>query len=609
MSQGEVTIDITGDESDLNKALKNSESNVQDFGKVAKRVFLAIGAALAVKKVIDFGKQLFALYSEQEQAEKRLESVLKATGNAAGFTQQEMLDMASAMQDVTTIGDEVIIQSQAIIATFKNIKGDQFKDVLMVAADMAEVLGTDLKGASMQVAKALNDPLKGVSALADAGVSFTEQQKEQIKVMMEAGDIVGAQKVILDELAGEFGGAATNATQTFTGMLKQAWNTIGDVGEMIFAALIPALESLMPLVNDGITFIQNLTSTLMDSSGGWGDAANSVVAFAQTVASWIIDKVIVSLSVLQVAWENAGDIIQLAVNAMSLGVVAAFNEVVHFITVAIPGYLKWFGDNWRDIFTDIYNYTKTIFSNLWKNVTDFWDALMSFLSGDGFDFEFTGLTDGFESAIKELPKIAERELGPVEKELGDRVAKLQDSLGGKLEDRVNKNRKAWADMFKSAAGDAKSFDQIKGSLPTEAFQATPTDKKDKTKPTKASDKLGSDSAAAASEQGFQSSFVGLADLNKRIASSAASSPAEKRQKEMSDSLKDLAKETMKVNARGESMDEANRRHQEELNRTNNDIARGTSESSNKMTQLINESKLQTDVLRVIAKNAGGGGLQ
>jgi hypothetical protein len=69
-------------------------------------------------------------------------------------------------------------------------------------------LGTDLKGSAVQLGKALNDPIAGVGALSRVGVTFTETQKDMIKTMVEAGNVAGAQTLILDELGKEFGGSA-----------------------------------------------------------------------------------------------------------------------------------------------------------------------------------------------------------------------------------------------------------------------------------------------------------------------------------------------------------------------------------------------------------------
>src|SRR5262245_66611796 len=77
---------------------------------------------------------------------------------------------------------------------------------------MSAALGQDGKASAIQLGKALNDPIKGVTALQRVGVSFTKSQKNQIKALVESGNTLGAQKVILRELGKEFGGAAKAAT-------------------------------------------------------------------------------------------------------------------------------------------------------------------------------------------------------------------------------------------------------------------------------------------------------------------------------------------------------------------------------------------------------------
>src|ERR1700712_5749455 len=61
--------------------------------------------------------------------------------------------------------------------------------------------------------KALNDPLKGISALSRAGVTFTQSQQDSIKAMVGANDLLGAQKIILGEVEKQVGGTA-KATAT-----------------------------------------------------------------------------------------------------------------------------------------------------------------------------------------------------------------------------------------------------------------------------------------------------------------------------------------------------------------------------------------------------------
>ena len=128
---------------------------------------------------------------------------------------------------------------QAVLLTFTNIRGDRFEQATTAILDMSSALGTSLQSAAIQVGKALNDPLKGVSALAEAGIQFTDQQKAQIKAMVETGDVAGAQAIILKELETQFGGVAEAMAKTPAGQWAQAMNALGDALEHVGQVLTP----------------------------------------------------------------------------------------------------------------------------------------------------------------------------------------------------------------------------------------------------------------------------------------------------------------------------------------------------------------------------------
>ena len=159
---------------------------VTTFDKLKKSVFnlkaafAALGAAIIVHKIKGAIEEYVGLAEVQESAEKRLESVVRATGMAAGYTSDELKEMAAAMQKTTTAGDETIIQGMAILATFKNVRGEAFERTTMAALDMSEVMQQDLKSSMVMIAKAMNDPISNLSAMTRAGVQFTDQQEETV---------------------------------------------------------------------------------------------------------------------------------------------------------------------------------------------------------------------------------------------------------------------------------------------------------------------------------------------------------------------------------------------------------------------------------------------
>lgn len=219
-----------------------------------KAGLLAVGAAagVALAGVAVFAKQSIEAANESAKAQAQLGAVLKSTGNAAGLSQQDLNDQAAALQRMTTYTDEAVNSSQALLLTFTNIKGGVFQQATNTILDMSTALGQDLKSSSIQVGKALNDPINGITALSRVGVSFTQQQKDMITQMVNTGHTVEAQKIILAELNKEFGGSATAAAKTFGGQMEILKNQFGEVQESVGRALIPVLqmlgEKVLPLV-------------------------------------------------------------------------------------------------------------------------------------------------------------------------------------------------------------------------------------------------------------------------------------------------------------------------------------------------------------------------
>jgi phage-related minor tail protein len=164
------------------------------------------GVAVAAVGVFAGVKLLGGFLSEAQEAQtvaKQTAAVLKSTGGAAQVSAKGVDMLSTALSKKSGIDDEVIASGANVLLTFTKVanqagKGnDIFNQGASIALDMSRALGTDLQGSVIQVGKALNDPIKGITALQRVGVSFTEQQKEQIKTLVVSGDTLGAQKVIL----------------------------------------------------------------------------------------------------------------------------------------------------------------------------------------------------------------------------------------------------------------------------------------------------------------------------------------------------------------------------------------------------------------------------
>lgn len=231
---------------------------------------LTIATAGMVKVMQGLGKAIavpLQLSIEQERVEGQLAAVLKSTGHAAGLNAKELKSMASGLQEVTTFGDEAIIGAENILLTFKQIGGEGgiFQRTTEAVLDVATAMGMDLKSASVQVGKALNDPATGLSMLTRVGITFSEEQKNVIKGLQAAGDMAGAQAVILAELEEQFGGSAKAAAETFGGSLTQLKNTWGDLLETA-GSFITQNEGVKALIHELSAGVKEWTEGIEDLS-------------------------------------------------------------------------------------------------------------------------------------------------------------------------------------------------------------------------------------------------------------------------------------------------------------------------------------------------------
>lgn len=267
MASEKIKIVLEAQDKNVKKTLSGLGKSVDGLTSKLKKnsgAFKASGAALTGMGLAATGIATGAINAAREQirVENQLAAVLKSTGGAAGLSAEEIKNHASALQKMTNFGDEAIIGGQNLLLTFKNIGKDTFPRATETLLDMSAAMGQDLKSSAIQLGKALNDPITGMSALSRVGITFTDQQKEQVKAMMESGDVAGAQALILKELESQFKGSAKAQADS----MIQAKNAMGDIAEEIGTALIPMIKPLVKLIISLTEKFKNLsprTKTIM----------------------------------------------------------------------------------------------------------------------------------------------------------------------------------------------------------------------------------------------------------------------------------------------------------------------------------------------------------
>jgi hypothetical protein len=242
---GDLVVTIGAKTASFDKALGKSMRNLQNFGRSTQRLGQQISMRVTAPLAI-MGATSVRAFQIQAKAIAQVEAGLRSTGGQVGYTSQQLQKMASDLQKTTLFGDEQILKdATAQLLTFTNISGEQFQRTQKAALDLATRLDGDLKGASIQLGKALNDPVANLSALSRSGIQFSEEQKAVIKSLAESGQLAEAQTIILDELNRQYGGSAEAAAKADGGITQLA-NAFGDLQEVIGQTLMPIIT---PLIN------------------------------------------------------------------------------------------------------------------------------------------------------------------------------------------------------------------------------------------------------------------------------------------------------------------------------------------------------------------------
>jgi hypothetical protein len=160
---------------------------------------------------------------------------------------QRLVDQANATARLTGVDRTLIKESQALLLTFDSVNktagdaGGVFDRATQAAVDLAAAGFGSVTGNATQLGKALEDPIKGLSALTRSGVTFTAEQQALIRSLVESNRTLEAQGIILTAIETQVGGVA-EATANGSDKMRQSF---GILKEEIATALAPAFERLV----------------------------------------------------------------------------------------------------------------------------------------------------------------------------------------------------------------------------------------------------------------------------------------------------------------------------------------------------------------------------
>ncbi len=336
--------------------LKQARSGLQGFSKQLGGIAVALGAAFSVKAISSFAKESLLIAEAAQTAQNRLVAVAQATGIFGAATEQvtdRLGEFAKSQEMRLAVDDQVIKGVQAQLLSFKALGasadtvGGAFDRATLAAFDMAAAGFGSAEGNAIALGKALENPIGGVSALARMGTTFTDQQKEQIRVLQESGDLLGAQELILAEVESQYGGVAA-ATADASAKLALAADNIkesfGDALLPVFAdlvdGLLPVFDTIGKTLGETVTEMQPMLQGLAEQIPGLLDAFLPLIPTLGSIAGMFIELISAALpfitEILNVLLPIIAELMPVIMDAISLAFEPLMDAFMLLVDALLP---------------------------------------------------------------------------------------------------------------------------------------------------------------------------------------------------------------------------------------------------------------------------------
>ncbi len=420
------------------------------FGRSLSKLGSFITTALATGAVVNFTKSLIDAGEQEIAGNARLTQIATSMGlfgDQAGTVATRLSDLAGVQQLQLGIDDDVIKSTQAKLLTFKDLAssadevGGNFDRATQAAIDLAAAGFGTAESNAVQLGKALQDPEKGLAALARSGVTFTDQEKARIKTLVESNKMGEAQNLVLKAIETQVGGTAA-ATATSSDKMKQSFSQLQEnVGLLLLPAfqdfsgyvtstVVPAfnqfiedfkagktplndvfnaVSGLLGYIKDNWTWISTLGAAVVGATLAFNGVKTAIdLAKAAQVAYGAITTGITGVINLWKLATGAATLEQLGLNAAMLAnpigiVVAAVAALVagliwfftqtdlgkeiwknftKFLGDAWNGFTKWITDAWNNAskwLTDAFKNIGKFFSDTWNNIGNFLKGALDFI--------------------------------------------------------------------------------------------------------------------------------------------------------------------------------------------------------------------------------------
>ena len=345
---------------------------------------LATGLGLATKAAV-----------EDQKAQDLLAQQLRTSAMATDDVIAQNEQFISSMSMSKAVADDELRPAMAnLVRSTGSVEVAQ--NLMNTALDIAAATGKDLETVTMALGKAANGQTAALTKL-------DPSLKGVIDSSSTLDDITNALSV-------SFGGAADVAAQSYEGRMKSMKIAMDETKESIGAALLPALQKLLEVLQPVAKWAQENTTLFLIIAGTVGGLAAAIVVANVAIKAWTIATQVATAA--QAAFNfvmsaNPIALVILGIVAFVAALVVLYKkfEVVRTVVDTVFNAIKTGVTVSLDFLTSYFEGVLNIYKNIFNAIAKLWNNTIGKLS-----FKFPDWVPGFGGkgfSVPNIPMLAE----------------------------------------------------------------------------------------------------------------------------------------------------------------------------------------------------------
>ncbi|MHB8972620.1 MAG: tape measure protein [Pirellulaceae bacterium] len=392
---GALVVKLTGDGSNYQRMLASAQAQTVAAGRAIGGAMKSVGgmAANAVGTLATMGGGAavagaswgIKLAADAEQAKvafgvmlgsaAEADKMLKSLETFAATTPFEIPGVTQAAKSLLAFG----VQAKDIEPSLRAL-GDVSAGVGAPLEELATIYGK-AKVQGRLFAEDINQMTgRGIPLIQELAKQFGVAESE-VRVLVEKGQVNFANlEKAFQSLSGEGG--------KFAGMMDAQSKTVAGRFSTMKDSVAMALKEVGQSLIDAFDLKQVMLN---------------ITEFVDKYKASFVEQIKAGLRVVNFAFNNWSELIDLSLNMGLLNVMSFANDVCFFFTDVVPAAIKVLPAALEEAFTVMLT-----------NSTNFVEALWAVLQGEDWSFAWVGMSDGFRKELEKIPSISDRKVGALE---------------------------------------------------------------------------------------------------------------------------------------------------------------------------------------------------